>query len=204
LDVKSVLEVRYKADITAGALKLPESRIIAGLLMQGLGPKNWDEAIVQNNVLQAGTTGTAKRLARLIRARLEPMGPDLWKMVRDGGRDVATFALFAAAIKHSQLLADFLLLVVAQRHRTFNRTLTKSLWDDFVEGCQERDPAVSKWSESTKRRLRSAIFQMLAQAKFLDNTRSLKLQAVHVPTEVIDYLKAHKETHILRCIQVAS
>ncbi len=45
-------EPRYKADLTAGPLKLPESRIIADLL--------------------------------LIRGRLETMGPDLWKMVRDG------------------------------------------------------------------------------------------------------------------------
>ncbi len=29
-----VLEVRYKADITAGALKLPESRLIADLLLR--------------------------------------------------------------------------------------------------------------------------------------------------------------------------
>jgi hypothetical protein len=204
LGVKTLMEVRYKADITAGALKLPESRIIAGLLLQKLSPKEWEEAIVRKNVLQASTAGTAKRLSRLIRARLEPMGPVLWKMVRDGSWDVATFATFAAAIKHSQLLADFLLLVVAQRHRTFNRSLTKSLWEEFLGGCEERDPSVSKWSESTKRRLGSTIFQMLAQAKFLDSTRSLQLQAVHVPGEVLSFLQIHNETHVLRCIQVAS
>ena len=33
-DVSQVAEMRYKADITAGALKLPESRLIADLLMQ--------------------------------------------------------------------------------------------------------------------------------------------------------------------------
>jgi hypothetical protein len=31
-----VTELRYKADITAGALKLPVSRIIAGLLLRNV------------------------------------------------------------------------------------------------------------------------------------------------------------------------
>ena len=46
-----VLEVRYKADITAGALKLPESRLIADLLLRQVDAEGWKDAIVTKNVL---------------------------------------------------------------------------------------------------------------------------------------------------------
>ena len=59
------------------------------------------------------------------------------------------------------------------------------------------------WSETTRRRLRSSVFQMLAQAGHIENTRSLELQTVHVAEPVLRYLKAHHEDYVLRCIQVA-
>jgi hypothetical protein len=37
---------KYRADITAGALKLPESRVIADLLLSGLNDDGWNKAIV--------------------------------------------------------------------------------------------------------------------------------------------------------------
>jgi hypothetical protein len=90
--------MRYKAESTAGALKLPESRHIADLLFRGLNAEGWNDAIVQQNILQARSPATAKRLTTLIRSRLETMGPDLWELVRDGKGSVATHAIFAAAV----------------------------------------------------------------------------------------------------------
>jgi len=198
-----VTEVRYKAHITAGALKLPESRIIAGLLLRHVDAEVWKDAIVTKNVLQARNPATAKRLTKLIRGRLETMGPDLWKLVRDGKGTVATHAVFAAAIKHSPLLGDFLDLVVGEQYRRFGMALTNTMFADYLEGCRERDPEMPQWNESTRRRLRSSVFQMLAQAGYKESTRNLKLQTVHVADQVLRYLKANHEEYVLRCIQVS-
>lgn len=196
-------ERRYKADIAAGALKLPESRIIAALLLREVDAAGWKDAIVKQNVLQARSPATAIRLTKLIRDRLETMGPDLWKMVRDGKGDVATHALFAAAVKHSPLLGDFLELVVGEQYRLFGPVLSYKLWTDYLDSCRERDPDMPLWNESTRRRLRSSVFQMLAQAGYIENTRSLKLQTVHIAEQVLRYLKSNHEDNVLRCIQVA-
>ena len=195
--------IRYSADITAGALKLPESRVIAGLLLRGVDDEGWAEAIAQKNVLQARSPKTAKRLTLLIRGRLETMGEELWRLVRDGKGDVATHAVLAAAVKHSRLLADFLDLVVREQHRLYAKALSNKLWDDFLDGCRERDPDMPAWHESTRSRLRSSVFQTLAQAGYVENTRRLKLQTVHVAAPVVRYLEGHGEEYVLRCIQVA-
>jgi hypothetical protein len=194
---------RYKADITAGSLKVAESRVVAGLLLQGVDADGWKDAIVKQNILKAQNPATATRLTKLIRGRLETMDSDLWKLVRDGKGIVATHAVFAAAVKHSRLLADFLQLLVGEQHRTFGNSLSNKMWEDYLNGCRGRDHEMPQWNESTRRRLRSSVFQTLAQAGYVENTMTLKLQKVHIAESVVRYLKAHHEDDVLRCIQVA-
>jgi hypothetical protein len=196
-------EVRYRADIIAGALMVPESRVIAGLLLRGVDEEAWTEAIVEQNVLKARRKAIAMRVSRLIRGRLETMDAGLVRMVRDGSGTVATHAVLAAAVKQSPLLGDFLALVVGEQYRQFGQSLSNKMWDDYLDGCRERDPSMPLWSEATRNRLRSSVFQTLAQAGYLENTRTLKLQTVHVAGQVLHYLKAHGETYVLNCIQVA-
>ncbi len=199
----AALKMRYKADITAGSLKIAESRIIADLLLQGTDQKQWKDAILPQNVLQARHPATAIRLARLIRSRLESMDAELWTLVRDGTRTVASQALFAAAIKQSSLLGDFLDLVVREQFRLFHSTLARQLWEDYLEECRNRDPDMPQWNESTRQRLRSSVFQMLAQVGLLENTKTLKLQPIHVTPQVLHYLQHHNEAYVLRCMQVS-
>jgi hypothetical protein len=196
-------EMRYSADITAGALKVSESRRIAELLLRGIDVDGWNDAIVNRNVLQARSPATARRIAKLIRARLELMGPDLWMLVRDGKGSVATHATFAAAVKHSPLLGDFLGIVVAEQYRRFGKAISNTMFGDYLEGCRERDPQMPMWTEATRLRIRSSVFQMLAQAGYLENTRTLKLQPVHIADQVIQYLEANREEYVLRCLQVS-
>jgi hypothetical protein len=193
----------YKADLTAGSLKIPESRIVADLLLRGVSPEEWKNAIYSENILQTKTPETSRRLANLIRSRLQTMEHPLWKLVRDGKGNVATHAALAAAVKHSQLLGDFLLYVVGEQYRLFSPTLSHRQFTDYLEACRERDPNMQQWNESTCKRLRSSVFQILAQAGYIDSTRECRLQAVHIAEQVLSYLKSHQEDYVLRCIQVS-
>lgn len=196
--------VRYRADITAGSLKVAESRIIADLLLRQVDARAWKDAIYTRNLLKARRPATAERLANLIRNRLVTMGPDLWMLIREGNATVATHAVLAASVKHSRLLGDFLHLVVAEHLRVFAKHLSNRTWSEYLEGCLERDPEMPNWSDGTRSRLRSSVFQTLAQAGYIADTRSLRLQAVHISDEVLQYLKRHREDYVLRCIQVAA
>ncbi len=195
--------MRYKADITGGSLKLSESRRIADLLLRSVDAQGWNDAIIKQNVLQARTPATARRLAQLIRGRLETMGPELWTLVRDGKGLVATHALFAAAVKHSPLLGDFLFMVVGEQYRRFGVALSNKMFAEYLEGCRERDREMPHWNDSTRARLRSSVFQMLAQAGYIDDTKNLRLRTVHIADEVLRYLKANHEDYVIRCIRVS-
>jgi hypothetical protein len=194
--------MRYSADITAGALKVPESRVIAGLLLREVTDREWRKAIYDENVLQARSPKTAKRLSVLIRGRLGSVEAPVWKLVRDGSVVEATHGCLAAAVKGSNLLGDFLDLVVRDQYRMFKESLALTLWADFIEGCRGRDPEMPKWSDSTITRLRSSVYSILAEAGYIDSTKTRKLQGVHIVKSVLRYLEQHEEHYVLRCLQV--
>lgn len=192
----------YSADITAGSLKIRESRLIAGLLVNDVPEDEFRRQVVEQNILQARSPATAIRLGRLIKSRLQAFDSDLWRMIRDGDKALAIQALLAAAIQHSALLRDFIDLCLRDEYRLLHTELSKSLWPSFLEGCAARDPAVSSWSESTKRRLRSSVFDVLAQAGFLSDTRKRHLQRFILLPELRSYLAARNDQNLLNCLQL--
>ena len=98
----------YTATITSSSLRLRECRIVADLLLKGTNRAAWNEALLEQNVLQMDSVESIKRISRLLRARLEPLGEELWQIIRDGGKEQATQAVLAGAIKNSRLLGDFM------------------------------------------------------------------------------------------------
>ena len=70
--------MRYSANISAGSLKVAESHVVADLLLRGIGGKEWQKAIVEDNVLQARIPKSGIRVGRLIRNRVELMQRAVW------------------------------------------------------------------------------------------------------------------------------
>ena len=192
----------YTATITSASLRLRESRIIADLLLQAVSDEAWKEAIVGQNVLQMGSVTSIKRISRLLRARLEPLGKGLWKMVRDGGREQAIQATFAGTVKNSRLLGDFMDITMREQRTLFAKKLEYQMWNEYIAGCRGRDPDMPHWSDATVARLRSAVFCMLTEADYLKDTRSLLLQNVFVDASLAAYLRDRGETYVLRCMEV--
>lgn len=194
--------MRYKANLTAGALLVPESRKIAELLLAGVNSNEWKDAIETQNILQQHSLSSAKRIASLIRSRLESMKPELWKLVLNGDSTTATHAVFATVIKQSVLLGDYLNLVVREQFRRLEDKLTTRLWDDYILNCKQRDPEMDDFPPSTAKKVRSNIHKILAEAGYLKDRRRLTLQKVDISPDVLNYLRENNEDYVLRCIQV--
>ena len=196
-----MIDKRYTANITAGALLVPESRIVAALLLKDIDNKGWKEAIETKNVLQKRSLSTAKRLSSLIRVRLKAMKPELWALIKDGNARVATHAVFASAIKHCHLLGDYLDLVVREQFLRMERKLSLIGWDEYVQQCRQRDPNMPEFPPTTARKIRSNVHKVLVEAGYLKDVRSLVLQRIDIAPEVIRYLRQYQENYVLRCIQ---
>ena len=192
----------YTATLITGSLKPRESRVVAGLLLASVSEAEWKSAIQEKNILQTRAPASALSLARLLRARLEGFDGPLWLMVRDGDKLLATQALLACAAKHSALLRDFMNLALRDEFRMFRTSLPPAVWSSFLDGCRGRDPAMPEWSESTRDRLRSTVFQILAQAGYLTDTSSRILKPVTIIPQLAAYLQEKGEHALLRCLQL--
>lgn len=193
---------KYKADIAGGSLKLQESRIVAGLLADGVSADEWRKAIEDENVLQKRSPGTAARQASLLRSRLQTMGPELWALVRDGSKETATHALLAAAVKHSPLFAEFMNRVVRERFRTFQHDIPRKLWNEFVEHLRDEDRDMSVWNESTTNKLGDSVFQILKESGFITDTKTYRLQPVQIAPPVLTYLRDSGQQSVIETLQV--
>lgn len=164
----------YNAEISAGSLLIPESRRIAELLLSQPNSAAWNEAIVRDNILQK-SPATAKRQATLIRKRLETLDDDALRLITQSDAELCGQLLMAAALRHSQLMADFMRDVYAADLRQLERTLSHRQWEAFLTDCTHRDEAVHRWAVSTRLKLFQVIVRILVEAKFLDTTQKMHL-----------------------------
>lgn len=192
---------RYNAEISAGSLMPLESKRIAQLLLSSPDTQAWIDAIEKQNILQKKTIATARRQATLIRKRLDTLEPLAWQMIASRESEVVNQLLLAAAVKHSQLLGDFMKLVYALRQRKLELDLSVCDWEDFLIECAHHDPALAQWSESTKLKLFQVVVRMLVESKFLEDSKSLKLTPPALHPDVWRYLHLHKESYVIDCLE---
>jgi hypothetical protein len=198
------MSTHYKANITAGALLVPESRKIAGLMLKNISRKEWKHEIEENNILQRLSVSSSKRIASFIKARLGLMTPDLWVMIRDGDATLSTQANFAAAIKHCKLLGDYLDIIIRAQFKKLEDTLPLPLWDEFIVLCEQNDPLMEPFPPSTAQKMRSNIHKILVEVGYLSDPYKRKLQKIEIVSEVINYLKKNNEKYVLKCIEVGT
>ena len=196
-------QVHYKANITAGALLVSESRKIADLMLRQVSAEEWKKAIEEENILQKLSVSSSKRVASFIKSRLGMMDSDLWKMVREGDGILTTQALFAAAIKHCRILGDYLDIVVRKQFRKLEDKLTPVLWDEFIVSCKQRDPSMEDFPPSTAKKMRSVVHKILVEVGYLQRAHNWTLKKIEIVPEIIDYLKSNNESYVLKCIQVS-
>ncbi len=178
---------RYNAEISAGSLLVAESRKLAGLLLGSPIPAQWDTAIKQDNILQRSPS-TARRMARLIRNRLETLDAEGLQLVATGDAELCVQVLMAAAIRHSRLLGDFMRDVYAQDLRQLERHLSHRQWDAFLADCEQQDAAVATWAVTTRLKLFQVIVRILAEAKYLDSSKTMGLTPPLLHPRVRSYL----------------
>ena len=190
----------YNAELGAGSLLVTESQKVAEMILQGADAADWQRFIKVDNELQKRSPASTRRQTRLLRNRLDPASRDLLQIVVSGSNEAAVQALLAAAINHSRLLGDFMDMVLRNHIRRFETNLSPTDWSKFLAECASHAPEVNSWAESTRKKLGQVVIRILAEAKYLDNTRNMRITPVSVLPEVGRCLEQHGENYALDCM----
>jgi len=192
----------FNGEIVAGSLLEKESRAIAILMLENPDDRTWHQKLFVDNILQKRSQPTIKRMVTLIRKRLSTLNPEAWQIIATGSNEAARHMLLVAAIKHSQLLGDFLIKVIKGNLAVFQNNVTDRDWQKFLEECAAIEPQIKQWSTSTISKLRQVIFRILAEAIILENTRNLKIMPFFINPEVERFLIKNDESYVLKCLQL--
>lgn len=178
----------YLGDLIGGSLMMKESQIVAELLLKKPNQEEWLEAIVNQNVLQKRSDASAKRNAATIKKRLERMTDEYLEQIAYGNTELSTQLMFAATLINCSLLADFMRHAVLDAKRMFRESLDISDWESFWHERSRLFPELAQMSESSTYKISQVAFKAIADAGYIESTRSKKLQNVYLLPEVRDLL----------------
>jgi hypothetical protein len=192
---------KYLGDLIGGSLMIRESQIIADLLLKKPDVSQWNNAIVDENILQKPSGASAKRNAATIKKRLEGFDEIFLQKLAYSGTEEATQLMFAATLMNSTLLADFMRSIVSDARRMFRESLNVDDWLHFWEGQTRLYPALGDMTPSSTYKVSQVAFKVLADAGYIENTKNRRLMNVYISPDVRQILLNLKREDILRAME---
>jgi hypothetical protein len=92
--------------------------------------------------------------------------------------------------------------VVAGHLRRYEHTLSPADWEAFLADCTQRDPTVATWSASTRAKLLQVTLRILAEARYVESTRCLRLTPPLLHPGVLRYLNSRSEGATLAILEL--
>jgi hypothetical protein len=168
---------RYALSFTSGALLMREAVIAAPLYLR---ERDWSKVRVlidEDNLLQARTVASGRRLAREVSQRLALLSDDELELLVEATATERGHLLWAAACRRYDLIGEFAEEVLRERFLLLTAALDYDDFDSFVRSKALWHNEVADLKDSTLRKLRSNVFRMLAEAGLLSKNGHI-LQAV--------------------------
>ena len=192
---------QYLGDLIGGSLMIRESQLIADLLLKDPNQEQWNQAIVEQNILQKPSAASAKRNAATIRKRLESLDNDFLQKLAYSGTEEATQLMFAATLINSTLLADFMRNVLTDAKRMFRESLNLDDWQHFWEERTRLYPALGEMSQSSIYKVTQVAFKVLADAGYIETTKNKRLMNVYLSPDVRQILINLNRDDIVRAME---
>ena len=152
---------------TAGSIFFQESVKVAELYLE-FG--DWDETknyIIHQNILQARTLNTSKRICTEIISRLKTMNKQELEFLLDSSSQDQAYLLWLAICRRYQFIGDFAIEVLRERFISLKTDLNYIDFDSFFNQKSEWHVELENIKPSTRYKLRQVLFKILREADLL-------------------------------------
>ena len=118
-----------------------------------------------------------------------------------GGTELATQLMFAATLINSPMLADFMRNVVIDAKRVFREYIDQKDWESFWDDSVRIYPELGSMSETSTYKIAQVAFKLLADAGYIDSTRTKKLQNIFLLPEVRSLLAQMEREDVIAAME---
>ena len=164
---------RYSMSFTTGGLFLRESVRTAELYLKLGDWKQVREAIMAHNLLQLRTESSGKRVSRELCARLSQLNHDELALVINGGTQEQKASLWIAVCRQYRFIREFATEVLREKYLTFQYELRHTDFDAFFNAKAAWNEGLDEIADSTRVRLRQALFQIMREAGILSSSNMI-------------------------------
>jgi hypothetical protein len=158
---------RYNMSFTSGGLLFNESLRVSEIYLE---KKDWNlvrDKVLKNNILQARTESSLKKITRYVISRLMLLTADQLKLLINGSRQEQNFLLWLGVCKRHEFIKDFAVEIIREKYLRLNYELTQQDYDIFYDHKSEWHPELEKLSETTKKKLRQVLFRITREAELV-------------------------------------
>jgi hypothetical protein len=152
---------------TTGSLFHRESVELAALYLD-LG--DWNtvrDKVIAENLLQARTRSTLKRVCHEVISRLRTLSPGELEVLVEGSHQDQAYLLWLAVCRRYRFIADFAVEVLRERYISVKIDLTHEDFDSFFNHKADWSLELEEITTRTRGKLRQVLFKMLREADLL-------------------------------------
>lgn len=165
---------KYKLSFTAVGLMPHEMQMVAQTFVEC--GKDWnltEKEIIERNILQKMTKATQKRKLQELKKRCAALNDEeLTRLAED--EEIRAFS-FLSAVKTYALLYEFCIEVLRNKYLNFDPVLLESDWNNFIESKKNISSDLAQKSESTIKKAKQVIFNMLKGVGLIEGKTNRKI-----------------------------
>lgn len=158
---------RYSMSFTTGSLFHRESVQLAALYLEAGTWNTVRERVLAENLLQARTLNTLRRVCSEIISRLRTLTHDELAFLVEASHQEQGYLLWLAVCRRYRFIADFAVEVLRERYITLKNDLPLDEFDFFFNRKSEWHVELDAISSSTRGKLRQVLFKTLCEADLL-------------------------------------
>ncbi|MGR2954482.1 DUF1819 family protein [Vibrio vulnificus] len=192
---------KYLGDLIGGSLMIKESQLIADLLLTQPSKEQWDDAIVNQNILQKRSPASAKRNAATIKKRIGSLSNEFLSALANANHEAAAQLMMAATLINSPLLADFMRTVVMDAKRMYRESIDSKDWEYFWEDKCRLYPEFAEMSESSTYKIAQVAFKVMTDGGFLESTKSKVLTNIYIEPDIRSLLIEMDNEDIIQAME---
>lgn len=129
--------------------------------------------VIDENLLQARTLNTLKRVCREIISRLKTLNMNELQFLIESSHQEQAYLLWLAVCRRYKFIADFAVEVLRERYITLKNTLNHEDFDSFFNQKSEWHKELDEISPATRSKLRQVLFKILRDTDLLTSDNKI-------------------------------
>lgn len=179
---------KYIFSYTAATLQMYET---SEVIKKYLECKDWDivkDIVIEENIMQKQSESSRKRVFVELKKRIETLTQEELEFVLDANSSDIRAIVFVSILKTYRYIYDFMIEVLLKKYLMFDYKILNSDYETFFESKRYSITQLENITEATQYKLKQALFRILEESSFIDNTKNKNIQKNYLSDRVCELI----------------